>query len=173
MIRWARTRPYLLVGWLWYLGTLVPVIGLVRVGLQAMADRYTYVPLIGLFIMVAMGVPDGLKEWRYRKIALIGSAGLVLLFFITVARLQVYQWQTSITLFKHTVTVTTKNFIFLNNLGSLLASQGKTEEAAAQYTQALQIKPDYAETHNNFGILLGRQGKIEEAAAHYYQALRI
>ena len=173
VIRWARTRPYLVVGWLWYLGTLVPVIGLVRVGLQAMADRYTYVPLIGLFIMVAMGVPDTLKEWRHRKIALIVSAGLVLSFFITVARLQVYQWQTSMTLFKHTVTVTAKNFIFHNNLGSLLAKQGKIEEAAAHYNEALRIKPNYAEAHNNLGSLLAKQGKIEEAAAHYTQALRI
>ena len=173
VIRWARTQPYLLVGWLWYLGTLVPVIGLVRVGLQAMADRYTYVPLIGLFIMVAVGVPDTLKEWRHRKIVLIVSAGLVLSFFITVARLQVHHWQTSLTLFKHTVTVTAKNFIFHNNLGPLLAQQGKIEEAAAHYKEALRIKPNYAEAYNNLGILLARQGKIEEAAAHYNEALRI
>jgi len=173
VIRWVRTRSYLLVGWFWYLGTLVPVIGLVQVGVQSMADRYTYVPLIGLFIIIAMGVPDTLKEWRHRKIALIVVAGLVLSFFITAARLQVYRWQTSITLFTHTATVTAKNYLMHTNLGTVLEKQGKIEEAASHYTQALQIKPNYAEAHNDLGTVLARQGKIEEAASHYAQALQI
>ena len=81
VIRVMRRYPYLAVGWLWYLGTLVPVIGLVQVGMQAMADRYTYIPLIGLFIMVAWGVPDILKGWRYRKMILAVGSGLLLLIF--------------------------------------------------------------------------------------------
>jgi tetratricopeptide (TPR) repeat protein len=173
VFRWARTRPHLVVGWLWYLGTLVPVIGLVQVGSQAMADRYTYVPLIGLFIMVAMGVPDALKEWGHRKIALIVSAGLALSFFITVARLQVYRWQNSIALFEHTLAVTAKNFVIHNNLGTFLEKQGKIQEAAAHYTQALRINPNYAGAHNNLGNVLAKEGKLEEAASHYRQALRI
>ena len=173
VVRAAGKYPYFLVGWLWYLGTLVPVIGLVQVGSQGMADRYTYVPLIGLFIMVAMGVPDALKAWRHRKIALIVSAGLVLSFFITVARLQVYRWQTSTILFEHTLAVTANNFLIHNNLGTFLEKQGKIQEAAAHYTQALRIKPNYAEAHNNLGNFLDKEGKIEEAAAHYTEALRI
>jgi tetratricopeptide (TPR) repeat protein len=173
VVRASRKYPYLLVGWLWYLGTLVPVIGLVQVGEQAMADRYTYVPLTGLFIMIAMGVSDTLKKWRYRKIALIVSAGLVLSFFITVARPQVCRWQTSTALFEHTLVVTAKSSLIHNNLGFLLEKQGKIEEAANHYTEALRIKSNYAGAHSNLGNVLAQQGKIEEASSHYTQALRI
>ena len=169
----ARRRPYLVVGWLWYFGTLVPVIGLVQVGLQAMADRYTYVPLIGLFIMMAMGVPDNLAGWRHRRIVLAISAGLLLSIFMIVTRLQVYHWENAITLFEHTLAVTSNNSVIHNNLGVVLAQQGKTQEAIAHYTEALRIKPDYTDAHNNLGVALARQGKTQEAIAHYTEALRI
>ncbi len=172
-ILWARTKPYLVVGWLWYLGTLVPVIGLVQVGSQAMADRYTYVPLIGLFIIMAMGTADLLAGWRHRRTALLLSGLLVLLFFMAAARLQVNYWQNSITLFEHTLRVTSKNFTIHNNLGIALEEQGKIQEAVFHYSEALRIKPDYALAQYNLATILARQGKIEEAITRYAKALQI
>jgi len=173
VIRYALSRPYLSVGWLWYLGTLVPVIGLVPVGSHVMADRYTYVPLIGLFIMIAMGLPDLLKEWRHQKIVMTVSAGLVLSFLGLASRQQVSLWNNSITLFEHTLSVTTGNIIIHNNLGTALKRQGKIQEAAAHFTKALQIKSTFAEPYNNLGTVLDQQGKTQEAAAHFIKALQI
>jgi tetratricopeptide (TPR) repeat protein len=173
VVRAARKYPYLLLGWLWYLGTLVPVIGLVQVGLQGMADRFTYVPLIGLFIMIAWGVPDILAGWRYRKASLAISASLLLSIFMVVTSLQIRKWQDDITLFKHTLKVTNHNYLIHYNLGSALFRRGKNQEAIASYTEALRINPNYVEAHNNLGIALVQQGKIQEAIASYTEALRI
>ena len=113
VIRTAKRFPYLAVGWLWYVGTLVPVIGIVQVGSQAMADRYTYIPLIGLFIMAAWGVPELLKGWRYRKEVLFLSSALSLSCLFIVTWTQVGYWRNSITLFEHTFKVTDPNSISL------------------------------------------------------------
>ena len=169
----ARRRPYLMVGWLWYLGTLVPVIGLVQVGEQAMADRYTYVPFIGLFIMIAMGVPDILSGWRYRRIVMAISAGLLLSIFMTVTWLQVQYWQNGVTLFEHSLEVTANNSISQFSLGIALDDQGRTQEAIVHYTEALRIKPDNVEAHYNLGIALAQRGKNQEAIVHFTEALQI
>jgi len=173
VIRAAQRSPYLLVGWLWYIGTLVPVIGLVQVGSQAMADRYTYVPLIGLFIVVAWGVADLVARWPYRRLVLATSAGLVLSVFTVCTWLQVSHWRHSIALFKHTLDVTANNHFAHNNLANALAEQGKLEEAVSHCRKALQIKPKMATVHNNMGMILYRQGKFDEAIAHYSEALQI
>ena len=175
VIRAGPRRPYLLVGWLWYLGTLVPVIGLIQVGDQAMADRYTYVPLIGLFIMVAWGVPDLLARWplRLSRIALPSAAVLVILACAISARGQLQYWQDSTTLWTHALAVTTGNNIAHNNLGIVLADQGRLDEAIDHYLEALRIKPDYADAHNDLGVALADEGKLDEAIAHYSEALRI
>jgi tetratricopeptide (TPR) repeat protein len=174
LVVWAaRKHPYLIVGWLWYLGTLVPVIGLVQVGAQAMADRYTYVPLIGLFIMIGWGIPDILAGSRYGKATLAVSAGLLLSIFMVVASLQIREWRDNIILFTHTLKVTNRNAMIQNNLGVALADQGKTQEAMAHYTEALRINPDHANAHYNLGNVLYLQGKAQEAMAHYTEALRI
>ncbi len=173
VIRAARKLPYLVVGWFWYLGTLIPVIGIVQAGPQALADRFTYVPLIGLFIMMAWGVPDILAGWRFRKVVLSVSTGLLLSLLMIVTNLQLKHWQNDITLFEHTLAATSNNFIIHNNLGGILAGQGKTQEAIAHYAEALRIKPDYEEAHNNLGLVLAGQGKTQEAIAHYAEALRI
>ncbi|NIQ87873.1 MAG: hypothetical protein GWN93_01765, partial [Deltaproteobacteria bacterium] len=128
VIRAGRRQPYLPVGWLWYLGTLVPVIGLVQVGAQAMADRYTYVPLIGLFIMAAWGVPELMKKWHHRRVALVVSAALVLFALMTCARLQLRHWKNSIALLSHAHAVTAKSYLVHNNLGSALNELGKYDE---------------------------------------------
>jgi Flp pilus assembly protein TadD len=163
--------PYLLVGWLWYLGTLVPVIGLVQVGMQSMADRYTYLPFIGLFIIIAKGIPDILATWSYRKMVLVISAGVLLFIFMIVTRYQIQHWQNNMTLFQHTVNVTSNNFLIHNKLGNLLTQQGKFNEATHHYYEALRINPNFVESHNNIGNALFRQGKIEEAISHYRKAL--
>lgn len=168
-----RRRPYYVVGWLWYLGTLVPVIGLVQVGTQAMADRYTYIPLIGLFIMVAYGVPEILAGWRYRRVALFTSGGLLLSILMTITILQVQHWQNSTKLFNHTLQVTVNNPLIHNNLGVTLMRQGKDQEAIVQYMNALKINPGYADAHYNLAALLARQGKDQEAISHFIEALRI
>ncbi len=137
-----RRRPYLAVGWLWYVGTLVPVIGLVQVGVQAYADRYTYVPLIGLFIMIAWGVPDLVGRWAQTRTVLAVLAATALAALTACTWIQLGYWKDSVSLFTHTLQVTTKNYVAHNNLGNALADRGEVEAAISQYTEALRIKPD-------------------------------
>jgi Flp pilus assembly protein TadD len=173
VIRVGRRYPYLPVGWLWYLGTLVPVIGLVQVGAQAMADRYTYLPLIGLFIMIAWGAYDLVRSWRYGKLALTLAATSLLSALIVCASLQVSQWKNSLTLFDHALQVTDNNGQIHNNLGNVLAEKGKLQEAISHYTRALKINPNYGEAHINLAVALASQGKLQNAMNHYSTALRL
>jgi len=173
VIRAARRHPYLAVGWLWYLGTLVPVIGLVQVGAQAMADRYTYVPLIGLFVIIAWSIPDLLAGNHYRKIVLSMAVGTVLLALTVCSWLQVQHWKNNLTLFKHALKVTAKNYVAHDSLGNALAQQGKVEEAIDHYYEALKIKPNLVNLHNNLGVALLEQRKVKEAMSHYDIALRL
>jgi tetratricopeptide (TPR) repeat protein len=173
VIRVVHKLPYLGVGWFWYLGTLVPVIGLVQVGMQAMADRFTYIPFIGLFIMITWSVTDILAGWRHRRIILSISAGLLLLVLMIVTRVQVQHWQNSITLFQHSIDVTSDNSLAHNNLGSALIRQGKVQEAIAHFSEALRISPNHPRFHYNLGVVLQGQGKIQEAIIHFTEAVRI
>jgi Flp pilus assembly protein TadD len=173
VIRASYKRRYLGTGWLWYLGTLVPVIGLVQVGLQSMADRYTYVPLIGLFIMIVWGIHDILKKWPHRNTVFTVFAGLLFSILAIVTWAQVKHWQNSITLFKHTLEVTSENSLMHYDLGVIMLRQGRYSDAIAHLSESLRIEPDDADAHNNLGIALGRQGKIPEAMIHYAEALRI
>jgi Flp pilus assembly protein TadD len=170
---WKKT-PYLVTGWLWYLGTLVPVIGLKQVGLwPAMADRFAYVPLIGIFIIIAWGSPHLVARLRYRRIFLTFGAGTVLSLFMILTWIQLHHWKNSSALFQHALRVTSNNHMAHNNLGNVLARQGKTEEAIGHYTRALQITPYFPNAHNNLGKALARQGKNEEAIDHYSKALQL
>jgi Flp pilus assembly protein TadD len=173
VLRAGRRFPYLAVGWLWYLGTLVPVIGLVQVGVQAMADRYTYIPLIGLFIMIAWGVSDIAAKWRYQKVVCTLASGALLFVLIICTFIQLHHWQDATTLFEHALEVTTDNFVAHNNLGIALAAQGKFDEAIVHYSEALRIKPSYAKAHCNLGDVLARLGKHEDAIWHYHRALQL
>src|SRR5664280_3834459 len=139
----ARRFPYLATGWLWYLGTLVPVIGIVQAGSQAMADRYTYIPLIGLFIMVAWGVPELLKKWNYRKEILLASSVLSILCLSIITWTQVGYWQNSITLFDHTLKVTDNNWLAYNNRGFAYNILGNYRQTIEDCDRAIEIKPDY------------------------------
>jgi tetratricopeptide (TPR) repeat protein len=173
ILKYMGTRPYLTVGWLWYLGTFVPVIGVVQVGSQAMADRYTYIPLIGLFMMIAWGVPELFGNWRFRKMFLSVLSGVVLTVLALSSWQQVQYWRNSVTLFEHALSVTSGNYLAHNNLGVALSLAERTEEAVCHYSAALLIKPDYTDAHNNLGVTLAAQGKVDAAVGHYTQALRI
>jgi tetratricopeptide (TPR) repeat protein len=181
VFRLRKRCPYLAVGWLWYLGTLVPVIGLVQVGPQAMADRYTYMPLIGIAIMVAWGISDSLSIGlgagkpigdRQRSLLRLG-AGLVVLMLIGITWVQVSYWKNTSTLFEHALRVTQNNSLAHNNLGMYLEGKGELREAIAQFSEALRIQPDHLYALNNMGIALANLGNVDEAILRYEQALRI
>ena len=172
-ICFSRHRPYLAVGWLWYIGTLVPVIGLVQVGAQSMADRYTYIPLVGLFVMIAWGVPEVLRRWRYERVILAVSTGLLLLILMVCSWLQIGHWKDGISLFKYSIKAGVNHYVVHNNLGNALFRQGSRAEAIAHYLEALRRNPDCVKAHYNLANALVEQGKIEEAINHYLEALRI
>jgi tetratricopeptide (TPR) repeat protein len=173
VLRFVKQRPYLMIGWLWYLGTLVPVIGLVQVGNQYMADRYSYIPYIGLFIMIAWGVPDLLQRWRQKRIGIAITTAIIFAILMTVTFLQVRHWKNSITLFEHTLSLTADNFLPHNNLGTALAEQGRIDEAIDHWLEAIRIKSDYETPYNNLGLAYAKQGRAEEAIRYYFKALRI
>jgi tetratricopeptide (TPR) repeat protein len=171
-----RKAPYLAFGWFWFLGTLVPVIQIVQTGAHAMADRYAYVPIIGLFIMVAWGLPDLLARWNHREKAPVIFTGLLIpLMFVTWN--QVGHWKDSITLFKHAISVTDNKYpdiaLTHNNLGIAQEEKGRLSEAIAQYKTAMKIRPDFALPHNNLGNVLFATKKTEEAIAYYKSALKL
>jgi Flp pilus assembly protein TadD len=173
LVRAAVKRPYLVVGWLWYFITLLPVIGLVQAGSQAMADRYTYIPLVGLFVLIAWAVPSFMEGWRHQRVVLAISTTIVLLGLAVTTMLQVRYWQNSITLFQHALRVTSGNHFAHNNLGVALAQDGRLDEAIYHYFQALRIKPGTADVHNNLGNALAAQGVVDRAVDQYHQALAI
>ncbi len=165
-----KRQPYLLVGWLWFLGMLVPVIGLVQVGKQSMADRYTYLPHIGLFILLAWGAAALVnRPTRLRQITAAASALVLVGCGILTAR-QLSYWRDTITLFEHAAAVTDRNFVACAVIGNELAEQGKLGEAIAQCRKALAISPDYPEARNTLGNIFAKQGKLEEAVANYRAA---
>ncbi|MEO8603036.1 MAG: tetratricopeptide repeat protein, partial [bacterium] len=172
VLRAARRCPYALVGWLWYLGTLVPVIGLVQIGSQALADRYTYVPLLGIFIIVAWGGRDLAVRWAMPAPLVGALSGGVLAVYAAAAWAQVGVWRDGVTLLSHTVRVTGPNCVARNNLGVALAARGEVEAAEEAFREALRIKSDFGDPYNNIGLLLWRQGRREEAAAQYRAALQ-
>ncbi len=168
----ARQKRYLAVGWLWYLGTLVPVIGLIQVGSQAIADRYTYLPSIGIFIMVAWGGGELPAKWRYRGAWLGISAGLLLAAMVTCTRTQVQLWKNNLTLYEHTLAVTENNSIIQNSYGCALFEEDRLNEAIVQLNEALQISPEFSLARGNLGKVFLKQGKVNEAIACFNEALR-
>jgi Flp pilus assembly protein TadD len=172
-IRAGRRRAYFLVGWLWYVGTLIPVIGLVQVGNQSMADRYTYVPLIGLFLIIAWGAAELAARWRPSRLALPVAAVCVGLACAAVARAQVRYWGDGIALWEHALDVTDDNAKAQDNLGVALDHQGRFDEAVQHLVEAVRLKPDVAETHDNLGVALAHQGKLDEAVQHLVEAVRL
>jgi tetratricopeptide (TPR) repeat protein len=168
-----RRWPFFLVGWIWFLGTLVPVIGLVQVGRQAMADRYTYIPFTGLFIIAVWGGWELLC--RRKAAAIIAAAGTaaVLIAFAVVTVTQLQYWRNSLVLFTHVLAVTRNNDAAHNNLGTQLAKLGRREEALTHYIEALRIDPNNAHYQNNLATALARQGQFDAAMEHYQAAIQI
>jgi tetratricopeptide (TPR) repeat protein len=164
-----RRRPYLLVGWLWYLGTLVPVIGLVQVGDQAMADRYTYFPLIGIFLAATFLIKDFAERRRFSPRSLAVMAGVVLVLCLLVTEKQLGYWRDSETLFTHALAVTKDNDLAHLNLGAAFQEQNRQAEALAEYQAVLRLAPGRVEAYNNIGRILSDQGR-PAAALEYCQA---
>ena len=161
------------MGWLWYAGTLVPVIGFVQVGRQASADRYTYIPFIGLFVIIAWGIPDLIKKWRYRRQALAASSIVALSCFFAATWLQVGYWQDSITLYDHSLAVTSDSSIVLNNRGNAHSLRFEYKRAMADFDKAIEMAPKDAETYNNRGALYNALDDYARAIADLDRAIEI
>jgi hypothetical protein len=169
----GRRFPFLAIGWFWFLGTLIPVIGLVQAGIQSMADRYTYVPLIGIFIIISWGAAELFARWRGPKMIMAIMAGLVLIACAFRTRDQLGYWQNGGTVFRHAIAVTQNNYTAYYNLGIYLANKGLANEAMDNYRAAIRIDPNRMEPHLNLGIALEKAGRLDEAAKEYRTAVRI
>ncbi len=166
-------RPFALAGWLWYLGMLVPVVGLVQVGEQSMADRYTYLPLVGLFIMVAWTAGEWLQS-RRRCIPAAASLGLIAVLGCGILTWrQAACWKDTRSLLAHALAVTKDNFLAQNNLGFVLAREGEVDAASLHFREAIRIKPTYARAHRNLAAAFVGQGNLGKAAEHYGEALEL
>jgi tetratricopeptide (TPR) repeat protein len=169
-----RSRPYLAVGWFWYLGTLVPVIGLVQVGGQSMADRYTYLPLVGIFILAVWGSADLLAGWRYGRTSLGVLAAVVILACMILTARQVARWTDTITLFQYVLTITPDNIAAHDNLGDVLLHQNRNEEAEVHFRELARLYPQgRAMAECNWATTLSNRKRFAEAAEHLREALRL
>ena len=173
VIAGARKHPYTAVGWFWYVGTLVPVIGVVQVGSQALADRYTYIPLVGLFIIIAWGVPELLKKWPYRKEALLASSALCLLCLSLVTWRQVGYWRNSIALYDHAMEVTDRSDLIHNNRGAAYLDLGKYPQTIADCSRAVEINPRYWDAYYNRGLAYLGLVDYPQAVADFNRAIEI
>jgi hypothetical protein len=173
-VLWGAERwPYLPVGWMWYILTLLPVIGIVQVGYQAMADRYAYVPMIGIFIMVAWGIPDLFSRFsRHHGIFIFLSAGVIAALAV-VSCYQVSHWQNSEKVFSHALQVTRDNHMAQNGMGYCHLVRGDYEQAEVHLQESLRIRPDYIDAQNNLGIVYMKQSLFEKAINQYHKVLEI
>jgi tetratricopeptide (TPR) repeat protein len=168
-----KLRPYLFVGWLWYLSMLAPVIGIIQINLQAHADRYTYLPQIGLYLIIAWGVADLLANWKFRTQILTAAAVVVILAFAFVARVQASYWRDSETLWNHTIAVARDNYFAHASLADLLVRRGRVSEAIEHSEEALRIRPNDSDAQNNLGLALLQTGEVKRAVAHFEKALAV
>jgi tetratricopeptide (TPR) repeat protein len=160
VIRAFPRQPYLTVGWLWYLVTLLPVIGLIQVGAQARADRYTYIPMIGLAIALLWGISDALERWPRIQIV---AAAVVFLACLVLTWQQLQYWRDSIALYRHAIDVTSENYVARFNLAVVLEKRGDRAEAVSQLRETIRIRPRFAPVHSALGQLLAEQGQPEQA----------
>ena len=170
--RLGRRYPYLVVGWLWYIVSLLPVIGIVQVGAQSSADRYTYVPLIGLFFVIAWGVPDALRAWSGRVFALRAMSAAIVVTCTVLAFRQVQHWRNSLSLWQHAVDATPDSYFAHTSLGYVFWKSGRLDDAIAQYNESLRLRSDFAETHNNIGVALAQKGQLSAALPEFSEAIR-
>ena len=171
---WASwKRPFLVFGWFWYVVTLLPVSGLVQVGGHAHADRYTYVPLIGLFVLVTWFACEITRQWRHRLLVLSAASAVSALLCIVLTSRQLRFWKDSETLFRHAIALTSDNEIAYNNLGAWLVAQGRFAEAIPWLRQALELDAAVASVHDNLGAALVRQGALEDGIRHLQEAIKL
>ncbi|MGA3285011.1 MAG: tetratricopeptide repeat protein [Verrucomicrobiota bacterium] len=173
VVRWGPKFPFAPVGWFWFVGMLVPVIGLVQVSDQSMADRYTYLPLIGVFMVLVWGVGEACLHWRVPKQPVIFWAAFMLAACALRTRDQLGYWQNSGTFFRHALAVTKNNYVAENDLGTWLSSRGQIAEAMDCFRQSLKIKPDNADALYNLGNAFARLSDWDNAIADYRRALQI
>lgn len=168
----CRKRPYLATGWLWFLGTLVPVIGLVQIGRQAMADRYAYIPFLGLYIVLAWGAGDLVARWKRlgAPAGALGAAALAACFALTVR--QVGYWSDSVALFEHTLAVTRDNWLIHNNMAHMLERAGRSDEAIAQMQTAIAINPECGWIRDHLGTIYAQQRRLFEAQEEFEAAVK-
>ena len=172
-IVWRKRYPFLLTGWFWYLGVLVPMIGVVQVSAQSRADRYTYLAQIGIYIIVAWGVAQIVRSWRVRS-TLVAAPALIVITALGIRSFdQTQYWRNSEALWRHALDTSTYDYIAHDSLGYSLLEQGKIDDAISEYETALRIKPDYAESHNNLGNAMMLEGRVVEATDHYRKALEL
>jgi tetratricopeptide (TPR) repeat protein len=169
----GRRYSFLIVGWLWYIGTLVPVIGIVQVGGQGMADRYTYIPLTGLFIIIAWTTREFIRKYPTLKIFSALATIVILVALWLCSLVQLTHWRDSYTLFKHTIDVTENNYAIYGNFGNLLREAGQIDEAIDYYNKSLQINPNNYTVYSSLGCALAEKGKIEEAINCFQKAIEL
>jgi tetratricopeptide (TPR) repeat protein len=168
-----RRHRYLVTGWLWYLVMLGPVIGILQVGNQARADRYTYLPQIGLYLVLTWGAMELCAGWRYRRVLLASLSSVILAVLIVCARAQAAYWRDSETLWSHALSCTTDNIIAEGNLGQACYAKGKMREAMMHFQNSLRIAPNQAPIHSSLGVFFLEMGQLNESLAHLQQALQI
>ena len=171
--RQRRKQPWLLMGWLWYLVILLPVVGIIQVGQQAHADRYTYLPQIGIYVALTWLAAQWAAKWHAGRMTMGSLMTIVLGVFMICGWKQTTYWKNRETLWTHTLGCTTSNYPANCNLGNFFLQKGRADEAISHYQQALHINPTFAEAHYNLGVALGRKGRVEEAIAQYQKALEI
>jgi tetratricopeptide (TPR) repeat protein len=172
-VRNAARRPYLLTGWLWYLLALAPVIGLVQTGLQSRADRYMYIPFVGVGILVAWGAADLASSWKTLRPLLPWAAAATLISWTALTRAQVRHWESTVTLFSHAVEVAQESALAYTNLARALAAEGDIAGAERHYRAALRVPPDDWKARTGLGVVLMQQGHLAEALEQHRQALRL
>jgi Flp pilus assembly protein TadD len=172
-----RRWPFLLMGWVWFVGMLVPVLGLVQVGSQALADRYTYLPSLGILILVIWGgcglIPESFRGWSGAPKAFGAAGSAAILLCAVLTRQQIGYWKDTEALFRHAIEVTKDNAFARNNLGYALINKGRYTEAINHYQEAIHLKPDDAEFHNNLGVALLGIGRASEAINELQEAIRL
>jgi protein O-mannosyl-transferase len=173
VIAFAKPRPYLAMGWFWFLGTLVPVIGLVQVGEQYMADRYSYIPLVGIFIALVWWISDVLATVPQRKVAISFAALVVLAMCVVGTRRQLGYWENSVKLFARTLELTTDNPTAQYNLAQALSVRGYLKQSVPHYEEALRVRPNYPEALNNLGFTRALLGQLVEATNYYEKVLKV
>ncbi len=175
VLLWVQRKryPFLLMGWLWYCGTLVPMSQVIQTGGHGMADRYTYLPSLGVLILTTWGAYELTRRWRYHVMVWFVTVGAAIAVCLALTRQQLGYWQDSEALFRRALAVTENNWPAHSNLGNALAKKGQIDEAIRQLQAALRLKPDFANAYNNLGYALFQKGQMDEAIRQFEQAIRL